>query len=74
MMRGAIDFIISDRKLRSKLPKWMQGLSSCFLLGIQRLHDTDGNWTDTGISQSGVNEVENICVDFELPFSELIFP
>ena len=52
--------------IKNELPKWMQDMSTYFLLEVQNLHDSNKFWNEKGISELGVLQVNQLKTDFEL--------
>ena len=42
-----------------------------FLQDIQILHDCEVNWTNTGLSEKGIEKVEEICEEHRIDFESL---
>lgn len=64
-----------DRKIKTtvkvdsvfeKLPKRLQKMGKDFLNDIQRLHDSQHCWTETGLSSDGVRDAVNIASFYKL--------
>ena len=52
-------------------PDWMKKLDIKFLKELQRLHDVNSNWIETGLSVSGKYCVRDICENFDLDYEQL---
>lgn len=50
---GTISFLIRQAKVQ--IPEWMMAMGVEFLSGCQYLHDRNHHWTDTGLSQDGLD-------------------
>lgn len=55
---------VSNNEVFEKLPVELQKLSQNFLTKIQNLHDYSINWNKLGISERGVEEVNDIKAVF----------
>lgn len=57
--------ILDSKKSRIKLlPIWMQGFDPDFLLAVQALHDTDAYWDKDGLTEFGLQRVNNIKKEY----------
>ena len=54
----------SSARVFNKLPQELQDLGQDFLNVVQQLHDSEYNWTETGLSPVGVEKVETIKIKF----------
>jgi len=57
---------VNDPKLESLLPTEIKELGVDFLLALQRLHDGEDNWSDNGLTLSGISTVNSIKNQFSL--------
>lgn len=46
------------------LPNWMKEMGKGFLNEIQKLHDRDSNWTERGLTYSGIETVNLIRISY----------
>lgn len=53
--------------MKNKLPKWLKSLDPYFLNDLQRLHDFDHNWSDTGLSNAGLDYEKHMIAHYDLP-------
>ena len=57
-----LSFMLKEEENKSKFPDWMLKMSPDFLSEIQGLHDVNSNWDKNGLTQEGleyVNEIKN---------------
>lgn len=54
----------------SAFPDMLKLLSPVFLSAVQRLHDSDDNWSENGISDEGKKSAANLVKMFELDASK----
>ena len=67
---GPIDYVFSVEK-HILLPNWMLKLGKEFLEDIQIFHDTDSNFTRTGISFFGLENLRNLCTKYKLKLPKI---
>ena len=58
--------VFENESLKKMAPKWMQKMDISFLVNMQQLHDSKGNWNETGLSPKGKQEVVRIMAQFKL--------
>lgn len=63
----ALDNIpVHDDLVYNKLPEWMRNFGKDFLENVQCLHDYDGHWNESGLSQLGNDRVNAMIKDYTL--------
>src|SRR5690242_8845671 len=68
-----IYWIMSNKKLKTLLPDWMQKMNKRYLADIQSLHDGSEFRNTNNISKAGKECIRAICDKYKLPFDRLIF-
>lgn len=63
--------LMNDDFFEKSIPKWMFKLPNSFLYSIQVLHDNRVNWTNTGLSETGIKKVKVICEEYHIDFKSL---
>lgn len=61
---------VQNEKVFDKLPEWMQGMGRCFLHDVQKLHDINNYWNESGLSQFGKNKVNEMIEHYTLNIPE----
>jgi len=67
---GDIENVFATRSI-SLLPDWMINLGEDFLFIIQGFHDRSTNFTETGISILGLDNIKYICKKFDLKLPKI---
>lgn len=62
---------VFDTESTSLLPDWMINLGEDFLFIIQSFHDCSTNFTETGISILGLDNIKYICKEFNLKLPKI---
>ena len=70
-LESSIKDILSKRRLKALLPKWMQNMDKEFLMKVQSLHDHITFWSIRGLSKEGKKQVRLICEEHDLAFKQL---
>lgn len=65
-LRWGISEVLADKDYNKMIPVKIKNLGSKFLREIQILHDTNQNWNETGLTEYGEINVEEIMDNFKL--------
>lgn len=67
---GSIEYIFRNNK-SYLLPNWMINLGKEFLKRVQNFHDYPDNFTQTGISIYGLEDLKDLCTEYKLELPKI---